>query len=47
MAKKTYRLNKVSNKLPTMDKTIQLIGIVLLYLAGLSAFEDIIGKKCA
>jgi hypothetical protein len=30
-----------------MDKTMQLIGIILLYLVGLSGSEDIIGKKCA
>jgi len=30
-----------------MDKLIQLIGIVLLYLVGLSGSVNIIGKKCA
>lgn len=35
------------NKLPIMDKSMQLIGIVLLYLADLSGSEDILGKKCA
>ena len=30
-----------------MDKLIHLIGIVLLYLVGLSGSEDILGKKCA
>jgi len=37
----------LSNKLPTLDKLIQLIGIVLLYLVGLSGSGDILGKKCA
>ena len=26
---------------------MQLVGIVLLYLVGLSGSEDILGKKCA
>jgi len=30
-----------------VGKLMQLIGIVLLYLVGLSDSEDIIGKKCA
>jgi hypothetical protein len=30
-----------------MDKLMQLIGIVLLYLVGLSGSEDILGKKRA
>jgi len=30
-----------------VDKIIQLIGIVLLYLVGLSGSEDILGKKRA
>ena len=30
-----------------MDKNIQLVGIVLLYLVGLNGSEDILGKKRA
>jgi hypothetical protein len=30
-----------------IDKLIQLIGIILLYLMGLSGFQDILGKKRA
>jgi hypothetical protein len=30
-----------------MDKLMQLVGIVLLYLEGLSGSEDILGKKHA
>jgi hypothetical protein len=31
----------MGNKLPKMDKFVQLVGIVLLFLAGLSGSEDI------
>ena len=37
----------LGNKQPTMDKLMQLIGIVLLYLVGLSGSEYISGKKRA
>jgi hypothetical protein len=45
---KTYsNYSHVGNKDPTLDKLIQPIGIVLLFLVGLSASEDILGKKRA
>jgi hypothetical protein len=37
----------LGNRLPTMDKLMQLIGIILLFLVGLSGSEYIIGKKWA
>jgi len=37
----------LGNKPPTMDKLLQLIGIVLLFLVSLSGSEDILGKKRA
>ena len=39
-AKSTDQI-ELGNKQPTMDKLMQLIGIVLLYLVGLSGSEDI------
>jgi hypothetical protein len=30
-----------------MDKNMQIVGIVLLYLVGLNGSEDILGKKRA
>ena len=44
--KSTYEVG-LGNKLPTLDKLMQLTGIVLLFLVGLSGSEGIIGKKCA
>jgi len=37
----------LGNKQPTIDKPMQLIGIILLYLVGLSGSDDILGKKRA
>jgi hypothetical protein len=38
---------RFGNKQPTMDKLMQLIGIVSLFLVGLSGSAYIIRKKCA
>jgi hypothetical protein len=37
----------LGKKQPTMDKLVQLIGIVFLYGVGLSGSDDILGKKRA
>jgi hypothetical protein len=37
----------MGNGFPKKDKFMQLIGIILLYLVGLSGSGDILGKKCA
>jgi hypothetical protein len=37
----------LGKKTPILGKLMQPIGILLLFLAGLSGSEDIIGKKCA
>jgi len=42
----SYKLS-LGKKTPILGKLVQRIGIVLLFLAGLSGSEDIIGKKCA
>ena len=45
--KKTKSTYSIGNKCATVDKTIQLVGIVLLDLVGLSGSEYILGKKRA
>jgi hypothetical protein len=37
----------LGNKEPTLDKLLQLIGIILRYLVDLSGSDDILGKKRA
>ena len=37
----------LGNKPPTIDKFIQVLGIVLLFLIDLCGSECIFGKKCA
>ncbi len=44
--KSTYEVG-LGNKLPILDKLIQIIGVVLLYLIGLCGSEDIYSKKRA
>jgi hypothetical protein len=38
---------RLGNRLPTLGKLVQIIGIVLLCLVGLSGSKNILGKKCA
>ena len=38
---------RLGNKLTTLGKLMETIGIVLLYLIGLSGSTGISGKKCA
>jgi hypothetical protein len=38
---------EIGKNTPILDKLIHLIGIGLLFLAGLSGSEYILGKKCA
>jgi hypothetical protein len=45
--KPSSNYSHMGNKEPILDKLIQPIGIVLLFLVGLSASEDISGKKRA
>ena len=45
--KPSSNYSHIGNKEPILDKLIQLIGIVLLFLVGLSASEDVLGKKRA
>jgi hypothetical protein len=45
--KPSSNYSHMGNKEPILDKLIQPIGIVLLFLEGLSASEDILGKKRA
>jgi len=45
--KPSSNYSHMGSKEPILDKLIQLIGIFLLFLADLSASEDISGKKRA